>query len=228
MSAWLWANAPLVYFAGVTPRATTSLLGLLALFTGMLAAPLLSLTGCEGGQCQVPDCPYGQTPYTCYATQGQGDVTFCMGGPELADLECAKMGGNAVEPFECANDDEAGLEEWPSGWPASEVTEISAGVHSVSKELEIALRDDWSLLLNDSARFVPGPHDYFALQSVAPDDLWAKLGFESGDVFVRLNGHDLAGLAGVGRTYEAVVLDTRFVVEYLRAGQLTTTTLVLE
>jgi type II secretory pathway component PulC len=75
---------------------------------------------------------------------------------------------------------------------------------------------------------VPGPQDYFQLESVAASDSWSQLGFESGDVFVRLNGHDLAGFEGVLRAFDAVAPDSKLVVEFVRGDRTGTTTLVLE
>lgn len=209
--------------------ATSSRLLGAGFLAGALSSVLVSLTACgtEMGICKRCE-ENAELAFRCYGTPGQGDIDFCMASEVLAELECFKMGGASFEQLDCSADDEAGFEEWPSGWPATEITEIRTGVFGVSPELEIALRDDWSLLLNDSARLVPDASDYFELENVAPTDLWALLGFETGDVFVRVNEHELAGVDGVVRAYEAIQTDRRLAIDFRREGRIHQIVVMLE
>lgn len=209
------------------PRFTRPTLLGAAFLLGVITAPLWTVTGCgeNGGICG--ECKKkALEAYRCATPNG--DVEFCHASFALAELECFNMYGYAFEAIDCSNDDEAGYEEWPAGWPASEVTEISPGVYGISPALEVALRDEWSIVLNDSARFSANDRGYFEIDGIESGDLWHLLGFESGDVFLRVNGFELAGLDGLTRAYEATLTDSRLIIEVQRAGALHTTTVLLQ
>lgn len=210
------------------PRLVRSTLLGAAFLAGAITAPLWSSTGCtdEGGICARCK-PDGLEAYRCWGAQGQQKTEYCHSSYTLAELDCFKLGGYEFEQIDCSSDDEAGY-EWPSGWPASEVNEISPGVYAVSSEFEIALRDDWSVVLNDAARFTANQRGYFELTGVASGDLWHLLGYQSGDVFIRVNGFELAGLDGISRAYDGTSTDTRLVIEVQRAGAIHTTTVLLQ
>lgn len=203
----------------------TTLLGA-GFVLGAITAPLCSATGCADPEGICGECKNdGLEAYNCATPSG--DVRYCHSSYTLAELDCFNMYGYAFEQLECDNNDDAGYEEWPSGWPASEVDEISPGVYSVSQELEVALREDWSIVLNDSARFSANERGYFEINDVTPDGFWHLLGFESGDLFLRVNGLGLAGLDGLTRAYDATMTDSRFVIDVERDGVIHTTTVLL-
>lgn len=210
------------------PRLVRSTLLGAAFLAGAITAPLWSSTGCRGdGEPRICDeCKsLGWEAYRCWR-EFNVPYDFCHPSGALAELECFKVGGYAFETIDCSTDDEAGY-EWPSGWPASEVTEISAGVYTISQELEVALRDDWSVVLNDEARFSANERGYFQIDGVAAGDLWSLLGYQSGDVFLRVNGIELAGFDGLTRAYESTSTDTRFVIEVQRGTETHVTTVLL-
>lgn len=201
--------------------------GLGLAFTLGALSTTLSLTSC-GGDGICSECPDTQLPYRCLDVPGQVITEFCAGSDLLAELECLKQNGTKIEVIDCSSDDEAGHQPWPSGWPFSEVSEVQAGVYSVSRELMEALRDDPSLLYGDSARFVPNSRGYYELRAVAEGDLWALLGFQTGDVFVSLNGHDLLGPEAVLLAFEASRDECRLVITHVRGGVEQATTLLIE
>lgn len=199
-----------------------------AFLAGAITAPLWSATGCRGDESLCGECEeLGWEAYRCWNSQGQLVDEFCYPSNTLAELECFKKGGFSFEQIDCSSNDEAGY-EWPSGWPASEVTEIAHGVYVISRELEIALRDDWSVVLNDAARFTANERGYFEIADVSSGDLWHLLGYQSGDVFLRVNGYELSGLDGISRAYEGTATDTRLVIETQRSGVIHTTTVLLQ
>ena len=100
----------------------------------------------------------------------------------------------------------------------------------VSEDLVTTLLEDWTYLLNDSARFQPASGGYYQLTGVVSGDFFDELDFQSGDKIITLNGNDLETLADVWAAYSDVAEagDTTFVIAYIRSGNTYTKTIVVQ
>ncbi len=211
--------------------AVAGILGASGFVIGALSVfvTIVSSTGCIGGDCFICDSEYDEV-YTCWRSEWDWDpLQFCTTDFETAEYICSfEYGGTYVTEPSCGSD-EVGLEEWPTGWPGSEVTYVS-GTYYVSEDLVTTVLQDWTYLLNDSSRFQVATGGYYELTGVASGDFWYALGFQSGDKFTTLNGNDLDTLPDVWAAYADVAEpgDTTFVIGYVRSSTPYTKTVVVQ